>query len=272
MSDHPGSFLQAARILAYNSRLIFVGSHLRMSKKTAAAAPASPAPSQTSGQQVRRTFLEFFRGKGHTIVPSMSLVPGNDPTLLFTNSGMVQFKEVFLGTDTRPYTRVADAQKSMRVAGKHNDLEDVGRDNTHHTFFEMLGNWSFGDYFKREAITWAWELLNEVWGLEKARLWTTCFEDEHGVVPRDDESAEVWRAQPGIDPSHVLFFGRHENFWEMAEVGPCGPDSEIHYDRGPEFCTKLEMAEQVCRVNGDCPRFLELWNLVFIQYNRTGPN
>ena len=243
-----------------------------MSKKTAAAAPASPAPSQTSGQQVRRTFLEFFRGKGHTIVPSMSLVPGNDPTLLFTNSGMVQFKEVFLGTDTRPYTRVADAQKSMRVAGKHNDLEDVGRDNTHHTFFEMLGNWSFGDYFKREAITWAWELLTDVWGLDKARLWTTCFEDEHGVVPRDDESAEVWRAQPGIDPSHVLFFGRHENFWEMAEVGPCGPDSEIHYDRGPEFCTKQDVPGHVCRVNGDCPRFLELWNLVFIQYNRTGPN
>lgn len=243
-----------------------------MSKKVSAAAPARAAQSKTSGQQVRRAFLEFFRGKGHTIVPSMSLVPGNDPTLLFTNSGMVQFKEVFLGTDTRPYTRVADAQKSMRVAGKHNDLEDVGRDNTHHTFFEMLGNWSFGDYYKREAIGWAWELLTGVWGLPKDRLWTTCLEDERGVVPRDDESAGHWREQPGIDPSHVLFFGRHENFWEMAEVGPCGPDSEIHYDRGPEYCDMQDVLGHVCEVNGDCARFLELWNLVFIQYNRTGPN
>ncbi len=243
-----------------------------MSKKVSQAAPDSAAASKTSGQQVRRTFLEFFRGKGHTIVPSMSLVPGNDPTLLFTNSGMVQFKEVFLGVDTRPYTRVADAQKSMRVAGKHNDLEDVGRDSTHHTFFEMLGNWSFGDYYKREAIGWAWELLTGVWGLPKERLWTTCFEDERGIVPRDDESAGFWRAQPGIDPSHVLFFGRHDNFWEMAEVGPCGPDSEIHYDRGPAYCNQQDAPGHVCRVNGDCPRFLELWNLVFIQYNRTGPN
>jgi alanyl-tRNA synthetase len=224
-----------------------------------------------TGNEVRRSFLDFFEEQGHTIVPSMSLVPGDDPTLLFTNSGMVQFKEVFLGTDTRPYTRVADAQKCMRVAGKHNDLEDVGRDDTHHTFFEMLGNWSFGDYYKEEAITWAWQLLTDVWGLPKDKLWATCFEDEKGIIPRDDEAADVWRQQPGFDPSHVLFFGRKDNFWEMAEVGPCGPDSEIHLDRGPGFCNKQDAPGHECRVNGDCPRFLELWNLVFIQYNRTGP-
>jgi alanyl-tRNA synthetase len=231
----------------------------------------SKFPKKISGHQVRRAFLDFFRERGHTIVPSMSLVPGDDPTLLFTNSGMVQFKEVFLGADTRPYTRVADSQKCMRVAGKHNDLDDVGRDNSHHTFFEMLGNWSFGDYFKDEAITWAWELLTGVWGLPKDRLWAACFEDEQGVIPRDDEAASIWRRQPGFDPAHVLFFGRRDNFWEMAEVGPCGPDTEIHIDRGVEFCDKQGVPGHVCRVNGDCPRFLELWNLVFIQYNRTGP-
>jgi alanyl-tRNA synthetase len=229
------------------------------------------APAQWTGAEIRRSFLEYFSEQGHTIVPSASLVPGDDPTLLFTNSGMVQFKDVFLGQDTRPYTRVADAQKCMRVAGKHNDLEDVGRDDTHHTFFEMLGNWSFGDYYKKEAITWAWQLLTDVWGLPKDKLWATCFEDEQGVVPRDDEAADNWRRQPGFDPSHLLFFGRKDNFWEMAEVGPCGPDSEIHIDRGPQYCGKQGVPGHVCRVNGDCQRFLELWNLVFIQYNRTGP-
>ncbi|MGE5223477.1 MAG: alanine--tRNA ligase, partial [Omnitrophica WOR_2 bacterium] len=205
-------------------------------------------------------------------VPSSSLVPGGDQTLLFTNAGMVQFKDVFLGTDKRPYSRAADSQKCMRVAGKHNDLDDVGRDNTHHTFFEMLGNWSFGDYYKKEAITWAWELLTEVWGLPKENIYATCFEDEKGEIERDDEAAENWRKQPGMDPSHVLFFGRKDNFWEMAETGPCGPDSEIHLDRGIEYCDKQDMPGHVCRVNGDCARFLELWNLVFIQYNRLGPN
>ncbi len=203
-------------------------------------------------------------------VPSMSLVP-EDPTLLFTNSGMVQFKDVFLGTGTRPYRRAVDVQKCMRVSGKHNDLEDVGRDGYHHTFFEMLGNWSFGDYYKAEAIAWAWELLTEVWKIPPERLWATCFEDELGEIPRDEEAAEIWLRQPGFDPTHLLFFGRKENFWEMAEVGPCGPDSEIHIDRGPEFCNKRHVPGHVCRVNGDCERFLELWNLVFIQYNRTGP-
>jgi len=238
-----------------------------MSKKPAARSHPTPR----TGAEVRRSFLDYFAEQGHTIVPSASLVPGDDPTLLFTNSGMVQFKDVFLGKDDRPYTRVADAQKCMRVAGKHNDLEDVGRDNTHHTFFEMLGNWSFGDYYKPEAITWAWQLLTEVWGLPKDKLWATCFEDEKGVVPRDDEAADTWRKQPGFNPSHLLFFGRKENFWEMAEVGPCGPDSEIHFERSVAFCDKQNVPGHLCRVNGDCPRFLELWNLVFIQYNRTGP-
>ncbi len=238
--------------------------------RAASAEGGSPARPVT-GAEIRRSFLEYFSEQGHTIVPSASLIPVGDRTLLFTNSGMVQFKDVFLGQDTRTYTRVADSQKCMRVAGKHNDLEDVGRDNSHHTFFEMLGNWSFGDYYKREAIGWAWQLLTDHWGLPRDRLWATCFEDEKNVIPRDDEAADFWRAQPGFDPSHLLFFGRKDNFWEMAELGPCGPDSEIHIDRGVEFCDKQGVPGHVCRVNGDCPRFLELWNLVFIQYNRTGP-
>jgi alanyl-tRNA synthetase len=191
--------------------------------------------------------------------------------LLFTNAGMVQFKDVFLGTGNRPYVRAVDSQKCMRVAGKHNDLDDVGRDDSHHTFFEMLGNWSFGDYYKEDAISWAWQLLTEVWGLPKDQLWVTCFEDEDGEIPRDDEAANTWAKQPGIDSSHILFFGRDENFWEMADTGPSGPDSEIHLDLGPEYCNMQEVMGHECRVNGDCTRFLELWNLVFIQYNRTGP-
>ena len=240
--------------------------------KPRAAKPDEAAQrSSLSSAEIRRTYLEFFEEQGHTIVPSMSLIPADDPTLLFTNSGMVQFKDVFLGLGKRPYRRVADAQKCMRVAGKHNDLDDVGRDGSHHTFFEMLGNWSFGDYYKKEAIAWAWQLLTDVWGLPQDRLWATCFEDEKGVIPRDDEAAGYWRQQPGFEPSHVLFFGRKDNFWEMADTGPCGPDSEVHFDRGIEFCDKQAVPGHVCRVNGDCARFLELWNLVFIQYNRTGP-
>ena len=174
-----------------------------------------------SGNAIRQTFIDFFVGKGHTFVPSASLVPGGDQTLLFTNAGMVQFKDVFLGTDKRAYTRAANSQKCMRVAGKHNDLEDVGRDDTHHTLFEMLGNWSFGDYYKKEAIEWAWELLTGVWQLPKDKLWATCFRDDKGNVPQDDEAANAWRSQPGFLPDHVLFFGRKDNFWEMAETGPC---------------------------------------------------
>ncbi|CAG0926776.1 alanyl-tRNA synthetase [Thermoflexales bacterium] len=242
-------------------------------KPEAAAPPIGPVKPQRipTSAEIRAQFLDYFEEQRHTIVPSMPLIPVGDNTLLFTNAGMVQFKDVFLGLGTRPYTRATDSQKCMRVAGKHNDLDDVGRDTSHHTFFEMLGNWSFGDYYKKEAITWAWQLLTEVWGLDKSRLWATCFEDEQGVVPRDDEAAGYWKKQPGFDHSHLLFFGRKDNFWEMADLGPCGPDSEIHYDRGPEYCNKQEVPGHVCSVNGDCARFLEIWNLVFIQYNRTGP-
>ncbi len=221
-----------------------------------------------SSNEIRQDFIDFFVEMGHTFVPSSSLVPGDDATLLFTNSGMVQFKDVFLGTDARPYTRAANSQKVMRVAGKHNDLEEVGQDDSHHTFFEMLGNWSFGDYYKKEAIEWAWELLTVVWELPKARLWATCFEDEQGEIPRDDEAADSWRAQPGFHQDQVLFFGRKDNFWEMAETGPCGPNSEIHFDRGPAYCDMQGVSGHICQVNGECQRFLELWNLVFIQYNR----
>ncbi len=226
-----------------------------------------------TGNQIRQDFIDFFVERGHTAVPSMSLVPGGDATLLFTNSGMVQFKDVFIGTDTKPYKRAVDSQKCMRVAGKHNDLEDVGRDDTHHTFFEMLGNWSFGDYYKKEAIAWSWQLLTEVWGLPKDKLYATCFQDDSaaypggkGNVPQDDEAADIWKEQPGFDPSHVLFFGRKENFWQMAEFGPCGPCSEIHIDLGEER-DNLRGTDHVCGVNGECTRFLELWNNVFIQYN-----
>ena len=228
-------------------------------------------PEKLSGNQIRKDFIDFFEEKGHKFVPSASLVPGSDQTLLFTNAGMVQFKDVFLGTDKRPYKRAVNSQKCMRVAGKHNDLDDVGRDDYHHTFFEMLGNWSFGDYYKKEAITWAWELLTEKWGLDKSKLWVTCFKDEKGEVETDEEAAKNWRTQPGIDLEHILYFGRKDNFWEMADTGPCGPCSEIHYDRGEEFCDKKDDPKHVCGVNGDCHRFLELWNLVFIQYNRMSP-
>ena len=220
---------------------------------------------------IRREFIDFFVEHGHTFVPSSSLVPGGDSTLLFTNAGMVQFKDVFLGTDQRPYTRAVNSQKCLRVSGKHNDLDQVGRDNTHHTFFEMLGNWSFGDYYKEEAITWSWQLLTDVWKLPKNRLWATYFKDELGKIPEDQEAAKIWLNQPGFEPDHLLHFGRSENFWEMAETGPCGPDTEIFYDRGPEFCDRADDPDHVCEVNGDCERFLEIWNNVFIQYNRLSP-
>ncbi len=218
--------------------------------------------------EVRQSFLDFFTARAHTVVPSASLVPVDDPTLLFTNAGMNQFKDVFLGVGVRPYNRATDTQKCMRVSGKHNDLEDVGRDGYHHTFFEMLGNWSFGDYYKKEAIAWAWELLTEVWGLPGDRLWATVFKDEYGELEADEDAAGYWRSETDIPPDHILYFGRKDNFWEMADTGPCGPCSEIHLDRGPEFCDKQEVPGHVCQVNGDCGRFIELWNLVFIQYNK----
>ena len=224
-----------------------------------------------TGNEIRQQFIDFFVENGHKFVPSSSLVPGGDQTLLFTNAGMVQFKDIFLGTDKRDYSKAVNSQKCMRVAGKHNDLEDVGRDDYHHTFFEMLGNWSFGDYYKKEAIGWAWQLLTDIWGLDKSRFWVTCFKDEQGEIETDEEAAKHWAYQPGLNHEQILFFGRKDNFWEMADTGPCGPSSEIHFDQGMDFCDKKSDLDHVCMVNGDCRRFLELWNLVFIQYNRMSP-
>jgi alanyl-tRNA synthetase len=223
--------------------------------------------SMTSAE-IRQSFLDFFASKEHTIVPSASLVPGDDPTLLFTNAGMNQFKNIFLGLEKREYTRAADTQKCLRVSGKHNDLEDVGYDTYHHTFFEMLGNWSFGDYYKREAIAWAWELLTEVWGLPRERLWATVFKDEEGELETDEEAACYWTEVTDIDPDHVVYFGRKDNFWEMGDTGPCGPCSEIHLDRGEEACDLQDDPNHVCGVNSGCRRYFELWNLVFIQYDK----
>ncbi|NOR83811.1 MAG: alanine--tRNA ligase, partial [Ardenticatenales bacterium] len=217
--------------------------------------------------EIRQQFLDFFAGKGHTLVPGASLLPQNDPTLLFTNAGMNQFKDIFLGVGSRPYKRAVSTQKCMRVSGKHNDLEDVGKSPYHHTFFEMLGNWSFGDYYKKEAIQWGWELLTERWGLPKEHLYATVFEDDQGDLGRDAEAAECWLLTD-IVPDHILYYGRKDNFWEMGDTGPCGPCSEIHLDRGPGFCDLQEVPDHLCQVNGACQRFIELWNLVFIQYQR----
>ncbi len=214
-----------------------------------------------TANEIRKSFLDYFAKRGHTIVRSASLVPEKDPTLLFTNAGMVQFKNIFLGVEKLPYMRAADSQKCLRISGKHNDLEAVGRDTYHHTFFEMLGNWSFGDYYKAEAIEWAWELLTKEWGLPKDKLWTTVYRD-------DNEAEGLWLKISGLAAERVRRFGEQDNFWEMGETGPCGPCSEIHLDRGPAACDRKGEAGHECRVNGDCARYIELWNLVFIQYNR----
>jgi alanyl-tRNA synthetase len=223
---------------------------------------------QMTGAQVRQSFLDFFASKDHLIVPSASLIPVGDPTLLLTNAGMNQFKNIFLGLEEPRHSRVTDAQKCMRVSGHLNDLETVGPSPYHHTFFEMMGNWSFGDYYKKEAITWAWELATRVWGMDRERLWATIFEDDEGDLPTDEEALGYWLGETDIVPDHVLRFGREDNFWSMGPVGPCGPCSELHYDRGPEYCNKQDEAGHICGVNGDCARYLEFWNLVFIQYNR----
>ncbi|HRE41627.1 MAG TPA: alanine--tRNA ligase [Ignavibacteria bacterium] len=204
--------------------------------------------------EIRKSFLEFFAEKKHTIVPSAPVVPFEDPTLLFTNAGMNQFKDVFLGNGKRDYTRATDTQKCIRAGGKHNDLEDVGKDGTHHTFFEMLGNWSFGDYYKKEAIEWAWELLTKVWKIDKSRLWVT-------VYKTDDEAYDIWINNTDVIKSHVLRFDEKDNFWEMGETGPCGPCSEIHYDFTENGCKADD-------VNAGIDDVMEIWNLVFIQYNR----
>ncbi len=226
--------------------------------------------SDKTSEQIRREFIQFFQDRGHTFVPSSSLLPGDDPTLLFTNAGMNQFKDVFLGTGTRPYTRAVNTQKCIRAGGKHNDLEDVGHNTKYQTFFEMLGNWSFGDYFKAEAIRWAWELLTGVWGLPKDRLYATVFGgDEEAGLPGDDEAKALWAKVTDLPPEHVLVFGMKDNFWEMGETGPCGPDTEIHIDLGEGCCDGSRHAGSDCAVNVEgCGRFVELWNLVFIQFNR----
>jgi len=222
-----------------------------------------------TARTIREEFLEFFREREHRIVPSGPVFPQDDPTLLFTNAGMNQFKDVFLGTGRRDYSRAADTQKCIRVSGKHNDLEEVGVDTYHHTFFEMLGNWSFGDYFKEEAIAWAWELLTVVWGLPKERLWVTVFGgDEADGLPADEEAESIWARVTDISDDHILRFDRKDNFWEMGDTGPCGPCTEIHIDRGGADSNPDDGRDLAIGVNAGNERFIELWNNVFIQFNR----
>ncbi|WP_186116885.1 alanine--tRNA ligase [Burkholderia gladioli] len=213
--------------------------------------------------EIREKFLKFFESKGHTIVRSSSLVPGNDPTLLFTNSGMVQFKDVFLGTESRPYSRATTSQRSVRAGGKHNDLENVGYTARHHTFFEMLGNFSFGDYFKKDAIHYSWELLTSVYGLPKEKLWVTVYHD-------DDEAYDIWAKEVGVPTERIIRIGDNkgaryasDNFWQMGDTGPCGPCSEIFYDHGPDVWGGPPGSPEE---DGD--RYIEIWNLVFMQFNR----
>ncbi|MFW6253415.1 MAG: alanine--tRNA ligase [Chitinivibrionales bacterium] len=214
-----------------------------------------------SAKQIREEFIQFFEQRDHTFVKSSPVVPQDDPTLLFTNAGMNQFKAIFLGENKEGLRRAVNSQKCMRVSGKHNDLEEVGRDHHHHTFFEMLGNWSFGDYYKKEAITWAWELLTKVWKLPKQRLFVT-------VHHSDKEAIDLWKENTDIAPERILPFGDKDNFWEMGETGPCGPCSEIHYDMGDPATQKETFNHPKKGVNGENDRYREIWNLVFMQYNR----
>ncbi|MBI3327783.1 MAG: alanine--tRNA ligase, partial [Nitrospinae bacterium] len=210
-----------------------------------------------TGNEIRRCFLQFFAERGHQIVPSASLVPRDDPTLLFTNAGMVQFKDVFLGKEKRPYVRATTAQKCMRAGGKHNDLENVGRTARHHTFFEMLGNFSFGDYFKTDAIAYAWAFVTQTLGLPHSRLYVTIYQD-------DDEAFDIWHTQVGVPAERIYRFGEKDNFWAMGDTGPCGPCSEIFYDHGPE----ASCGRPTCAVGCECDRYVEIWNLVFMQFER----
>ncbi len=212
-----------------------------------------------SSKEIRDSFINFFKSKAHIEVPSAPVVPHGDPTLLFTNAGMNQFKDVFLGLGKRDYTRAVDSQKCIRVSGKHNDLEEVGVDTYHHTFFEMLGNWSFGDYYKKEALSWAWELLTDVWKIPKERLHVTVYKADDNST-QDDESYEIWKSL-GLKESQIHWFGSKDNFWEMGDTGPCGPCSEIHYDRTPDLSGGS-------LVNVGVPEVIEIWNNVFIQFNR----
>ncbi|AJF05761.1 alanine--tRNA ligase [Geoalkalibacter subterraneus] len=210
-----------------------------------------------TGNDIRARFLKFFEDRGHTVVPSSSLVPHNDPTLLFTNAGMNQFKDCFLGREKRPYVRAASSQKCVRAGGKHNDLENVGRTARHHTFFEMLGNFSFGDYFKKEAIAFAWEFLTKDLNLDKDKLYVT-------VYTEDDEAADIWHQQEGVPRERIFRFGEKDNFWSMGDTGPCGPCSEIFWDNGPE----VGCGSPDCAVGCDCDRYMEIWNNVFMQFDR----
>jgi alanyl-tRNA synthetase len=214
-----------------------------------------------TSREIRQQFIDFFVSKKHEAVPSSPVVPQDDPTLLFTNAGMNQFKNIFVGEVEPTYTRAVDSQKCIRAGGKHNDLDEVGRDGYHHTFFEMLGNWSFGDYYKKEAITWAWELITGVWKLPKDKIYAT-------VHDTDQEAFEIWKTMTDINPEHISYHGDKDNFWEMGDTGPCGPCSEIHFDRGPDHCGIEPYPGHECKVNGDCHRYIELWNLVFMQYFR----
>src|ERR1700712_5460320 len=215
--------------------------------------------------EIRQTFLDFFKSKQHQIVPSAPIVIKNDPTLLFTNAGMNQFKDYFLGNKQAPYKRAADTQKCLRVSGKHNDLEEVGVDTYHHTMFEMLGNWSFGDYFKTEAIAWSWELLTEIYKIPKEHLYVTVFEgDEKEGLPKDEEAWNEWKKY--VPEDHILLGNKKDNFWEMGDTGPCGPCTEIHADCRTDEEKKLVSGATL--VNNDHPQVIEIWNNVFIQYNR----
>jgi alanyl-tRNA synthetase len=215
--------------------------------------------------EIRQAFLDFFASKGHVIVPSAPIVIKNDPTLMFTNAGMNQFKDIFLGETPAKYPRVADTQRCLRVSGKHNDLEEVGIDTYHHTMFEMLGNWSFGDYFKKEAIAWSWELLTDVYKIDKDRLYVTIFEgDEKEGLPKDQEAYDFWAQHTAKD--RILMGNKKDNFWEMGETGPCGPCSEIHYDSRPD--TDRQKVDGKTLVNADDPLVIEIWNNVFMQFNR----
>ena len=222
-----------------------------------------------NAKQIRAGFIDFFKGKDHKFVPSSPIVPIGDQTLLFANAGMNQFKDIFLGLSVPSCRRAVNSQKCLRVSGKHNDLEEVGHDNYHHTFFEMLGNWSFDDYFKAETIEWAWQLFTDVWGIDPSKLYATVFAgDAHDNLPEDSVAANLWTKVTSLPAERVLKFGRKDNFWEMGETGPCGPCSEIHIDLGPDRCDKKNVPGHKCVVNAGCARFIELWNLVFIQFNR----
>ncbi len=215
-----------------------------------------------TGSQIRRKFLDFFIEKGHREVHSSSLVPANDPTLLFTNAGMNQFKDVFLGLEKRDYSRATTSQKCVRAGGKHNDLENVGFTNRHHTFFEMLGNFSFGDYFKKDAVAYAWELITSpAWfGIAKDKLYVTIFKGENGVE-RDSEAYDLWLGQ-GVPKERIYEFGSKDNFWQMGDTGPCGPCSEIHYDMGVVASDQGHgTSAPACEFGCDCGRYVEIWNL-----------